>query len=183
MSQEEIVHQDDHEEELDDTVPEPETDEPADPAQDPYANLTEEELRARLRKAEAAIVKNKTKPKPTKTTNPAPASDDVPAWGKQLLEVNEKRDFQFQHNLSPEAVDAVFRANGGKMPTPEQMENDEVIKTIVRTFNAKSRVAANTPSGGGIPTYKGRTYAEVATDPNASKADKQAAFEAARKKR
>lgn len=182
MNTEEIVPQDEQEEELDQTVPEPEAEEEQDAPEDPYANLTPDELKARLKKAEAAIIKNK-RPKQPSSTNPAPKSDDVPDWGKQLLEANEKRDFQFQHNLTPEAVDAVFRANGGKMPTPEQMEGDEVIKTIVRTFNAKSRVAANTPRGGALPTYKGRTYAEIATDPNASKADKQAAFEAARKKR
>jgi hypothetical protein len=150
---------------------------------DPYANLTPDELKARLKKAEGLIVKNKKDPKPaTQPTSNASQPDDVPEWGKQILESNAKRDFQYAHGISPETVDAVFRANGGVMPTAEQMENDEVIKTIVRTFQSKARVAANTPKGGAIPTYKGRTYAEIATDPNASAADKQAAFDATRKK-
>lgn len=140
-----------------------------------------ESLKERLAKAEALIVKNKKATKHKTTSNPQ-AKDDVPEWGQQLLEEREKRQFQTENSLTSDTVDAVFRANGGKMPTQEQMESDDLIKTIIRSYQSKSRVASNTPSGGSLPTYKGKTYAEIVTDKEMTPADKQAAFEAARKK-
>jgi len=134
---------------------------------------------ARAKKAEALIVKNKQKPKqPIKTDS---KEDEVPEWGRDLLNEREKRTFQSENGLTSDTVDAVFRANGGKMPTDEQMESDDLLKTVVRSYQSKARVASNTPKGGGYPVYKGKSFAEVAQDPDATKADKQAAFEARKK--
>lgn len=182
---EEIVQEDNYEEvdvdEVEESVEETDTEE-TDP-NDPYANLSDEELRSRLKKAESALVKNKKKTKQiTKSTKAPESEDEIPEWGRRILETELKRQFQSDNKLSADTVDAVFRANGGKMPTAEQMESDELIKSVIRSFESKARVAANTPSGGSTPTYKGKTYAEIVTDKESTQADKQAAFEVARKK-
>jgi hypothetical protein len=138
---------------------------------------------ARAKKAEALIVKNKKEPKQKQSTNrPQESGDDVPEWGQRLLELDQKRTFQSDNNLTPDTVDAVFRANGGKMPTAEQMAEDELLKTVVRSYQAKSRVTANTPSGGSAPVYKGKSYGDIVTSPDSTPEDRQAAFEATKKK-
>lgn len=182
----EIEQEDDIFEDLDlDDIEEEETPEPEQP-EDPYANLSPEELKARLAKAEKAIVKNKRKPDQTKpVTNKTPVKepDEKPDWAKEMIIKDAKRDFGYQKQLSPEAVDALFKYNGGQVPSDDMLESDEAAKAIVQRFRSKERVANNTPRGGSVPTYKGKTYAEVAADPSATPADKQAAFEAQAKAR
>lgn len=53
---------------------------------------------------------------------------------------------------------------------------------MIKALASKDRVAANTPKGRNAPVFKGKTYAEIATDKTASKEDKSGAFEAAKKK-
>ena len=168
VDQEEVFEEEEQEEET------------SEPEADSQEESTEEvDWEARAKKAEALIVKNKQKPKqPIKTDS---KEDEVPEWGRDLLSEREKRTFQSENGLTSDTVDAVFRANGGKMPTDEQMESDDLLKTVVRSYQSKARVASNTPKGGGYPVYKGKSFAEVAQDPDASKEDKQAAFEARKK--
>lgn len=157
----------------------PADDTPADQAADPYADLTPDQLKDRLKKAERAIVKNKQKPPAPTITKPA--DGEIPAWGQKIIQSEEKRTYGFENGLSPEQVDAVYRYNGGQKPDEEMLKRPEV-SAMIRALGAKDRVAANTPRGGNAPVYKGKTFAEVATDKAASKGDKQAAFEATKKR-
>lgn len=186
MAEEENV-QDEHEEEEgeeeeeveeEDTEEEPDGDTEDD---DPYAGLSEADLKKRLARAEKAIVKNKKPKQPKAPVTKPPKGDEIPEWGQKIIQSEEKRSFGYEHQLSPEQVDAVFRYNGGKAPDEKFLERPEV-KAMVKAIGAKDRVAANTPRGGTGVVYKGKTFDEVMTDPKASTADKQGAFDAARKK-
>lgn len=144
----------------------------------------EVDWQARALKAEKAIEKAKKKEKAQKppiTTPGSEKSDEIPEWGQKILASDAKRQFGYEHGLAPETVDAVFQFTGGKTPTETDMENDAV-KAIIKSLQAKKRVAENTPRGGSAPTYKGKTYAETVTSPDATPEDKQNAFKAAQKK-
>lgn len=141
---------------------------------------TLESVKAKLAKAEALIIKNKKATKQTIKKPDSTETDEIPDWGKKILSTEEKRTFGYDRKLSPETVDAVFQFTGGKQPTDEDMEHPAV-KAIVSSLEAAKRVQANTPKGGSKPVYKGKTYGEIATDKDATPADKQKAFEAAAK--
>jgi hypothetical protein len=172
--------EDEEEVEEEDPEEEPEGDSKGD---DPYAGLSESDLKKRLAKAEKAIVKNKGKqPKePKAPITKQPKGDEIPEWGQKIIQSEEKRSFGYEHQLSPEQVDAVFRYNGGKAPDEKFLERPEV-KAMVKAIGSKDRVALNTPKGGTGVVYKGKTFSEVASDEKSSTADKQAAFEGVRKK-
>lgn len=136
---------------------------------------------ARAKKAEALIIKNKQKPKQTITIKSDSETEEVPVWGQKIIQSEQKREFGHDNKLSPETVDAVFRANGGKMPTETQLEEDELLKTVIQSYRAKERVSKNTPAGGRPPVYKGKTFADVVTSKDSTPTDKQDAFDAARK--
>lgn len=174
IAEEEVEEEEVEEEE---TEEEPEGEPEGD---DPYAGLSEADLKKRLAKAEKAIVKNKAK-KPDQPITKQPKGDEIPEWGKQIIQSEEKRSFGYEHQLSPDQVDAVFRYNGGKKPDEKVLARPEV-KAMIKALGAKDRVAANTPRGGTAVVYKGKTFQEIMSDPDASPADKQGAFEAAQKK-
>lgn len=172
MSEEIVTEEEVLEEEVEETT-EPEAEEPAD----------EVDWEARAKKAEALIVKNKQKPKPEPTTKPPEQSEDIPEWGQKILSTEEKRSFGYAKGYAPETVDALFKYNSGTAPTDDQLDEDDAMKGIVKTLESKRKNAANTPRGVSTPTYKGKTYADTVTDAEASKEDKQAAFEAQKKAR
>lgn len=149
-----------------------------DKGKDPYADLTPEQLKERLSKAEKAIVKSKrTEAKPI-TKQP---DGDKPDWAKDAELRETKRDFAEEHNLSKKQTEAVFRYNGGAAPDEETLASPEV-QAMIKALGSKDRVAANTPRGGNAPVYKGKTFAEVTSDKASSKDDKKGAFDAVRKK-
>ncbi len=182
MEEKEIVQEEEVLEE-DTTDEEVETDETESEEKD---EQPEEEIdwKARALKAEKTLIKSKKKPK-TKREITQPGSqksdDEIPEWGQKILATEEKRTFGYEQKLSPETVDAVFQFTGGKTPTEADMEHPAV-KAIVKSLEAQVRVANNTPSGGGAPTYKGKTYAETVTAADATSEDKQNAFAATQKK-
>jgi hypothetical protein len=53
---------------------------------------------------------------------------------------------------------------------------------MIKALGSKERVTANSPKGRNAPVHKGKTFAEIATDSSASKEDKNAAFEATKKR-
>lgn len=184
MAEEENVHDEIEEQEVEEEEEvdeEPEEEPQDDPEEDPYAGLSEADLKKRLARAEKAIVKNKKPKQPKAPITKQPKGDEIPEWGQKIIQSEEKRSFGYERQLSPEQVDAVFRYNGGKAPDDKFLERPEV-KAMVKAIGAKDRVAANTPRGGTGVVYKGKTFDEVMTDPKASTADKQGAFDAARKK-
>lgn len=147
---------------------------------DPYEGLTEEQLKERLTKAEKLIVKNKTttKPKAPITTQP---EGDKPQWAIDAELRETKRDFAEEHNLTKAQTEAVFRYNGGTAPDEETLALPEV-QAMIKALGSKERVAANTPRGSKAPVYKGKTFGEIATDKDATKDDKSAAFAATAKR-
>ena len=172
MDEDQIVDEDVlDEEEQEEETPAPIAETPAD----------EIDWKARAEKAEALIVKNKKAPKAAPIKPTPDTTDEVPEWGKTILEAEAKRVFGHAKGLAPETVDKLYQFSGGQL-TDELME-DVAAKGIVLAMESARKNAANTPKGGSTPTYKGKTYAETATDPEASDADKQAAFEAAAKRR
>lgn len=171
MSEEIVQEEEVLEEEVEETT-EPEAEESAE----------EIDWEARAKRAEALIIKNKkeSKPEPTKPT-PDTEEDEVPEWGKQILESDKKRNFGYEHNLSPETVDELYKYGGGEL-SAELLESPAA-KGIVKAVEGARKNAANTPKGGSTPTYKGKTYAETATNPEATAEEKQAAFDATAKAR
>ena len=146
---------------------------------DPYEGLTPEQLKERLKNAEGLIVKHKNKPqKPI--TRKQPDGDEVPEWGKKILERDEKSEFAEEHGLSMKQVNAAWRYAGGK-PDQETLDSPEV-QAMIKALGSKDRVAANTPRGGNAPVYKGKTFAQVATDKDSTSDDKKSAFEGTKKK-
>lgn len=175
--EEEIEEEEETEEEPDESGEEEEGDD-----EDPYPEITDlNEAKKRLKKAETAIVKHKKPKQPKEPITKKQPEGDIPEWGQKIIQSEEKRSFGYEHQLSPEQVDAVFRYNGGAKPDEKVLARPEV-KAMIKALGARDRVAANTPRGGTGVVYKGKTFDEVMTDPKATTADKQCAFDAARKK-
>ncbi|MDQ0316407.1 hypothetical protein [Amorphus orientalis] len=183
--EEEVDEEEEEAEEEPDEADESEEEEEDEPGDDPYADLSHEDAIKRLKKAEKAIAKHKGKGKapkqPKEPTTKQPKGEEIPEWGQKIIQSEEKRSFGYEHQLSPEQVDAVFRYNGGKVPDEKVLKRPEV-KAMIKVLQSKDRVAANTPKGGAGVVYRGKTFSEVTTDPKSSKADKQGAFDATRKR-
>lgn len=61
----------------------------------------------------------------------------------ELKLAEKKRQFGYEHNLSPDETDALFRINPN--PTKEDLENP-FVKGGIDALRAKKRVESNTPS-------------------------------------
>lgn len=101
------------------------------------ANL---EIAIRAKKAEAEL---KLLKRSKLETSEEPDREIVKSV-KRLEEIENKRQFGFENNLSPEETDFMFRATGGK-PTKESLE-DPFIKGGLESYRSKKRLEANTPS-------------------------------------
>ena len=148
-----------------------------DEGKDPYADLTQEQLKERLAKAEKLIVRKKTTKARPITKQP---EGDKPQWAIDAEVREAKRDFAEEHGLSKKQVDAAWRYAGGK-PDEETLNSPEV-QAMIKALGAKDRVAANTPKGRNAPVFQGKTFEEIATDPAATKDTKASAFAATAKK-
>jgi len=119
--------------------------------QEPVINLEEEvssepaeelvpksqfnQVLARAKKAEEAL-KKRTQQLPEKK------EDDIHQTVQELKLAETKRQFGYEHGLSPEETDAVFRIN--PKPTKETLE-DPFVKGGLQAIRAKKKVAENTP--------------------------------------
>lgn len=83
---------------------------------------------------------------PAKTDDVKEKLEKVAGTVDQLALSEAKRTFGYEHNLSPQEVDAVFRIN--PKPTKETLD-DPFIKGGLDAIRAKNRVTRNTPSGRG----------------------------------
>lgn len=109
-------------------------------------------------------------------TKPQPKDDDLSKDVASLKEKNAKADFRDEHSLSREQVEWLWSRTGGN-PTEDDL-NDPGIKAALSALDRKASVDDNTPSSGrGAPTYNGKTWAEIAKDPNVSDAEKQKAYD------
>ena len=88
-----------------------------------------------------------------------PKDDDIRKSVAELQFAERKRQFGYEHGLSPEETDAVFKVNPN--PTKEDLE-DPFIKGGLESIRAKRRVESNTPSPSS-KTFKvnGKTFSEL----------------------
>ena len=106
-----------------------------------------------------------TKPKETKA-QPTNSRDEVPNWGKELQLAERKRQFGFEHGLSPTETDAIFRIN--PRPNKNTLE-DPFVKGGLEAIRAKNRVENAIPSTSGrTATFNGKSLQEM-DDTEASK--------------
>jgi hypothetical protein len=95
--------------------------------------------------------------------------DDIRLTVKELQMAEKKRQFGYEHGLSPEETDAVFKLTPN--PTKEVLE-DPFVKGGLASLRAKKRVAENTPSSSSrSASFKLTKKEEMSSD------EKQKAFE------
>lgn len=100
-----------------------------------------------------------TKPQTNSTTEDL---SDIRETVKNLSLSEKKRQFGYEHNLSPEETDAVFRLN----PNPDKKTlEDPFIKGGLEAIRAKKRVEGAIPSSTGkVPTVNGKTWAQMTAE-------------------
>ena len=101
--------------------------------------------------------------------------DDIRSTVAELKLAETKRQFGYEHGLSPEETDFVFKING--KPTKEALD-DVAIKGALQAIKGQKKVADNTPrasrsSGFQLPTKK----SPLSTD------EKEEAYEKYKKER
>lgn len=105
---------------------------------------------------------------PTKPYNkPAPNKDgkgeEDPNAGRldALEQSNAKRDYGYEHHLSPREVDLVFKFANGK-PTAKTL-NHPFVKGGLEQLRASSNLRENTPSGSGSSSFEveGKKFEEL----------------------
>jgi hypothetical protein len=90
---------------------------------------------ARMKKAEDALKLQTKKPLETKP-------DDITSTVKRLELAETKRQFGYEHDLSPEETDFVFKLNS--KPTKEMLE-DVAVKGALTALRSKKKVEDNIP--------------------------------------
>ena len=108
-------------------------------------------------------------------TQPKQEHDDELVRKVDRLSLSEeKRQFGFDHNLSPKETDFVYRYSGGK-PTKETLE-DPFVKSGLEGFRASQRVESNTPgSNSRAPVFGEKPFKEQTEDERRSNFEKSAA--------
>lgn len=77
-----------------------------------------------------------------------------------LKEVESKRQFGFEHNLSPKETDLAFRFSGGKAD-PKILE-DEFFKAGIEALRSKERLSNNLPGSSSRSTvFTEKSFAET----------------------
>lgn len=114
-------------------------------------------------KAIADRLKRKlAQPPQTLKTNEEPDKEIVKSV-KRLEEIENKRQFGFEHQLSPEETDFVFKISGGK-PSKEVLE-DPFVKSGLEGYRSKKRLEANTPSSSSSSSpFKTKQFNEMSED-------------------
>lgn len=106
---------------------------------------------------------------------PEPFDEDVIKKVNKLEMIEAKRQFGYEHNLSPEETDFIFKFSGNK-PNKEILDNP-FVKSGLEGFRASKRLEANIPSSSSSSkVFQGKDYAEMTDD------ERRKAFEEASKK-
>jgi hypothetical protein len=120
------------------------------------------QLLARLRKERDAK-------KTVGTTSPKTDDGDIRSTVQSLKLAEDKRQFGYEHGLSPEEADAVFRIN--PKPTKETLD-DPFVKGGLQAIRARKRAESNTPPlAGRSPAFALPKKENLTSD------DKQEAYE------
>lgn len=91
----------------------------------------------------------------------------IRATVSQLQLAEQKRQFGYEHGLSPEETDAVYKLNSA--PTKETLE-DPFVKGGLEAIRAKKRLADNTPGAS-------RATSKFTPDKDLTPAEKEKAFQ------
>lgn len=124
-----------------------------------------------------SIAYDTLKAKPETITNPkVEYPDEVVETVKSLKMLEDKRQFGFEHGLSPQETDYAFKFSGGK-PTKEILE-DPFFKAGLDGLRSKQRLENNTPSSSSRSTvFQNKDFKEMSDD------ERRKAFEEAASKR
>lgn len=151
------------------TVEQEETTQEEQTPKEDIVTLPKDKFTRMQRKAMAydAIKKN-----PVQLPTKKEADDEIVKSVKRLEEIENKRQFGFENNLSPEETDFIFKVSQGK-PTKEDLENP-FIKAGLEGYRSKKRLESNTPSSSSTSkVFRDKQFSEM------SKEEQQKAFEAA----
>lgn len=149
-AQEEAVEQEEQALELEEEVEQPEED---------VVTISKEKFNAIRRKAMAFDASKKTKPLQTKEE----PDDSLVRSVKKLETIEAKRQFGYEHSLSPEETDFIFKFSNGK-PDKTVLENP-FIKSGLEGFRASKRIEANTPGATSrSPIFQGKEFKEMTED-------------------
>ena len=119
------------------------------------------ELEAKNRKLYARLKKGEQKPsnKPVQQTESTDEEIDVRKTVAQLALAERKRQFGYEHNLSPMETDAVFRLN--PKPTSDTLK-DPFVQGGLEKLRAQQRVKDATPSSSGrSQTINGKSLQDM----------------------
>lgn len=124
--------------------------------------LKAKELEAKNKQLFARIKKNEQRIEKPKTNSTTEDLSDIRETVKNLSLSEKKRQFGYEHNLSPEETDAVFRLN----PNPDKKTlEDPFIKGGLEAIRAKKRIEGAIPSSTGkVPTVNGKTWAQMTAE-------------------
>lgn len=126
------------------------------------------EKEAKIKELEALIIKNKKASKPITQPN----DDEFGSVKKTVQELKfaeQKRQFGYENNLSPEEADYIFKVN--QKPSKELLD-DPFIKGGLQAIRAAKKVSDNTPkSSSRSPKFELPKKESLTPD------DKQKAFE------
>lgn len=116
-------------------------------------------------KQDLEAVKSKVNPKELEDVQ------DVKGIVAKLALADEKRNFGYENNLSPEETDKVFQLTGNK-PSKEVLE-DSFVKGGIDALRNKKRLADNTPG----PSSSSASFAAGKDTEQMTPAEKQAEFD------
>lgn len=116
----------------------------------------------KLRRKAIAFESNK-QPKPLSTQQKESVDDDFRKTVSELKLIEEKRQFGYENQLSPEETDFVFTFSKGK-PTKEIMDNP-FVKAGIDGFRSQKRIESNTPSSSShSPIFGTKPFEEMTDD-------------------
>jgi hypothetical protein len=120
------------------------------------------QLFARLKKGEQKT----EKPQDNSSSDVVDVKDAV----KKLQMAENKRQFGYEHNLSPDEVDAIFKIN----PNPDASTlKDPFVRGGIQMLRAKKRVENATPSTSRTSTtINGKSWSELSTKEKEQNFDK-----------
>ena len=136
-----------------------------------------EKEEAARKELEAKLAELQAKPEP-QVEKSEPKSSDLEDTVASLQQAEQKRQFGYENGLDPRETDQVFAYAQGLNVDPSEAKDSVGGKALIEAIRAENKANDITPNTSGTATLAGgKTLAQVTTDPKASDADKQAAFE------
>lgn len=121
--------------------------------------LPKKRFKAIQRKAIAYDMGAKPK-KQLSTKKVEPIGEEVVQTVRSLKIAEDKRQFGFENNLSPQETDMVFKFANGK-PTKEVL-NNPFVKAGIEGLRANKRIEDNTPSSNHrSPVFQGKEFKDM----------------------